>query len=114
MSEKVDYWVSRVRKLSVIAKIHPHVAYCIYTHGLVGKWTYFLRTLLDISDLLHSLESTIFKEFISAVTGRCVSDLERGLLVLPVRIGGLGLCNPSAVAGFKFFQDYFIFNSGDH
>jgi len=42
MSEKVDYWVSCVQKLSEIAKIHPHVAYCAYTHGLVGKWTYFL------------------------------------------------------------------------
>jgi len=102
MSEKVDYWVSCVRKLSVIAKIHPHVAYCAYTHGLVGKWTYFLRTLPDISDLLCSLELTIVKEFIPAVTGRCVSDLERDLLALPVRMGGLGLCDPSAVAGFEF------------
>ena len=65
----------------MIAKIHPHVAYCAaYTHGLVGKWTYFP----DISDLLCSTELTIVKEFIPAVTGRRVSDLERGLLALPV------------------------------
>ena len=31
-----------------------------------------------------------------------VSDLERGLLALPVRMGGLGLCDPSAVADFEF------------
>jgi len=61
MSEKIDYWVSCVQKLSVIAKIHLHVAYCVCTHGLVGKWT---QTLPDISDLLHSLE---LKEFIPAV-----------------------------------------------
>jgi len=59
---------------------------------------YFLRTLPDISDLLYSLESTIFKEFIPAVTSRCVSDLERGLLAIPAWMGGLGLCDPSAVA----------------
>jgi len=30
--EKVAYWVSCVQKLSVIAKIHPHVAYCTFMH----------------------------------------------------------------------------------
>ena len=84
-----DYWVSCVQKLGVMAKIHPHVAYCAYTHGLVAKWTNFLRTLPDVSDLLCSLELTIVKEFIPAVTSRCVSDLERGLLALPVWMGGL-------------------------
>ena len=29
----------------MIAMAHPHVAYCAFTHGLVGKLTYFLRTL---------------------------------------------------------------------
>ena len=42
VSEKVDYWVSCALKLSVIAKIQSDVAYCAFTHGLVGKWTYFL------------------------------------------------------------------------
>ena len=39
VNDKVDYWVSCVRKLSAIAMTHPHVAYCAFTHGLVGKWT---------------------------------------------------------------------------
>ena len=38
VSEKVDYWVSCVQKLSVIAKVQPHVAYCAFTHGLVGTF----------------------------------------------------------------------------
>ena len=37
VNDKVDYWVSCVRKLSAIAMTHPHVAYCTFTHGLVGK-----------------------------------------------------------------------------
>jgi len=47
-------------------KVQPHVAYCAFTHGLVGRWTYFLRTLPNISDFLWPLESTIAKEFIPA------------------------------------------------
>ena len=81
-----------MRKLSEIAKVQSHVAYCAFTHGLVGKWTYFLLTLPNISDLLRPLESTIFKEFIPAVTGRSAGDLERDLFAHPVRLGGLGLC----------------------
>ena len=103
VNEKVEYWVSCVRKLSVIAKAQPHAAYCAFTHGLISRWTYFLRMLPRISDYLQPLETTIFTEFIPAVTGNFVSDLERELFSLPARMGGLGLCNPSAnAANFEF------------
>ena len=81
---------------------HPHVAYCTFTHGLVGKWTYFLRTLPNISDLLQPLETTILKEFIPAIAGKSISDLERDLFSLPVQMGGHGLCDPSSIADFEF------------
>ena len=81
---------------------HPHVAYYAFTHGLIGKWTYFLRTLPNISDLLQPLETTILKEFIPAIAGKSISNLERDLFSLPVRMGGLGLCDPSSVADFEF------------
>jgi len=42
----------------MIAMAHLHVAYCAFTHGLVGKLTYFLCTLPKISDLLLSLLSS--------------------------------------------------------
>ena len=99
--EKVNYWVSCVRRLSQIARVQPHVAYSAFTHGLIGKWTYFLCTVPEISDLLKPLEA-IAGEFIPAVTGRSVGELERKLFALPVRMGGLGLTDPSAVAGFEF------------
>ena len=78
------------------------MAYYAFTHGLVGRWIYFLRTLPGISDFLQPLELSIIKEFIPAVTGNCVSDLERDLLALPARMGGLGLRNPSANFEFDF------------
>ena len=84
--------------LSKIGKSHPHVAYCAYVHGLANKWTYFLRTIPNISDLLQPLEDAIFHHFIPALVGKPVSDLERALFALPVRLGGLGICNPQALS----------------
>ena len=75
--------MSCVHKLSVIAKVQPHVAYCTFIHGLVGKQTYFYTHFL-MSLIFQPLESTIIKEFISAVIGRSGSSLERDLFALPV------------------------------
>ena len=42
----------------------------------------------------HTLEAGIRREFIPTFLGRAVSDVERDLLGLPARMGGLGLLNP--------------------
>ena len=61
-----------------------------------------MHALPNISDLLQPLETTILKEFIPAIAGKSISDLERDLFSLPVQMGGLGLCDPSGIAGFEF------------
>ena len=54
-----------------------------------------LRTVPDIADLLNPLEEAIQQYLIPALTGRppC-SSIERELLALPVRLGGMGITNP--------------------
>ena len=47
----------------------------------VGKWTYFLRTIPNISDLLRPLEIAITGEFIPAITGQSVGELTRKKVV---------------------------------
>ena len=37
VSEKVELWSRFVDRLSEIARIHPHVAYAAFTHGLCNK-----------------------------------------------------------------------------
>ena len=80
----------------------------------LGKWTYFLHTLPNVSDFFQSLESIIIQEFIPAVTGRFVSDLERDLFALPVWMGGLGLCNPSTIADFEYTSSVSVTSSLIH
>ena len=102
VSEKVDSWSCCVAKLSDIAKVHPHNAYSAFTHGLCNKWTYFLRTIPGISSLLEPLEAVISSKFILALTGRFISDDERALLALPIRLGGLGIVDPQTVSDSEF------------
>ncbi len=58
-------------------------------------WTYVQRTMPGISSLFLPLEDCISDVFIPAITGRCsMSPVERDMLALPVRFGGLGISNP--------------------
>ena len=68
VSEKVTNWVSEVTKLAEFALSQPQACYAAYTFGLKHRWTYFLRTLPDIQDLLEPLENAISKGLIFILT----------------------------------------------
>ena len=103
VSAKVLGWTKEIEYLAKVAVSQPHAAYAAFTHGLSSRWTYLLRTIPDIQDLLLPLENAIHQSLIPALTGRppC-STLERDLLALPIRLGGLGLYNPAAIAPTTF------------
>ena len=83
VKDKVRIWTKEITKVAEVAASQPHAAYTAYTHGLFGHWTYLLRTIPNIEDLLFPLESAIHQHLIPALTGRppC-SALERELLAL--------------------------------
>ena len=92
---KVQEWVEEVTRLSKIVTSQPHAAYAALTHGLLSKLTYLLRTVPDVSNLLHPVEEAIRHSFLPALTGRTgLNDMERNRLELPARLGGLGMMNP--------------------
>ena len=64
--------------------------------------SYFLRTLPDIQDLLEPLENAISHMLIPAITERKCNQLDRNILALQVRLGGLGLGNPSLEARHEY------------
>ena len=57
----------------------------------VDVFFFFLRTLPDIQDLLEPLENAISQVLFPAITERKCNQLDRTILALPVRLGGLGL-----------------------
>ena len=103
VSRKVKEWCDELMSLAKIAKSQPHAAFAAFNHGMTSKWTYVCRTIPEIDDLLRPLDEVIHQHFIPAITGRppC-SPLERQLLALPPRLGGLGLSNPSSDSQSEF------------
>ena len=99
VKNKVQEWTKEVNKLSEIARTEPHAAYTAFTFGLKHKWTYVSRTVPRIRDLMQPLENSIRNSFIPAITKdhQC-TDIERDLLELPPRMGGLGIVNPAKMA----------------
>ena len=100
--ERVDEWVNEVTKLADFAISQPQACYAAFTFGLRHRWTCFLRELLDIAELLEPLEREINKVLIPAVTDHTATKVERDLLGLPVRMGGLGFTDPVLTSSFEY------------
>ena len=92
---KVEKWSTQITSLSTLARTHPQAAYSAFVHGFAVKWQYVMRSIDFPSSLFQPLEDAIHQELIPALTGREPnSPEERKLLALPVRHGGLNICNP--------------------
>lgn len=92
MTRKVNKWCEEVESLAKIASSQPHAAYAAFVHGEQGKWSFLQRTVKEVSDLFQPLENCIRNKLIPAITGRpSVSDLERDLLSLPAKKGGMDI-----------------------
>ena len=91
IEEKVSEWCNRLSKLSDIAKSQPHAAYAAFTHGEQHRYTYFMRTLHNISENLKPIDKVLEEQFLPALFGREITDDDRELLALPVKEGGLGI-----------------------
>jgi Reverse transcriptase (RNA-dependent DNA polymerase) len=95
LRQKITNWISAVKKLALIAASQPHAAFAAFTQCLQGQWTFLSRTMPDNSDLFQPLEDSIRNDFIRALFKRDINDLERDMLSLPARMGGMGLFKPT-------------------
>jgi hypothetical protein len=91
IEQKVEEWCNRLKKHTTIAKSQRHAAYSGYIMGEQHKYTYFLRTIPNISDILKPLDDVIEHEFLPSLFGTTISPSEREIMSLPIRNGGLGL-----------------------
>ena len=95
VSNKVAKWVEDVEGLSSLAKDEPQAVYSCFTKAISHRWTYVQRTIPDISHLFRPLEAAIREKLIPALVGRTISDVDRRIFALPVRLGGMGIADPT-------------------
>ena len=94
VTNKVANWTEAVKNLAVIAQSEPHAAFSAFTHALQCQWTFLSRVMPDIADLFAPLEHAIRTVFLKSLLKKDVNDIERAMLALPARLGGLGILNP--------------------
>ena len=108
---KVEKWVKDIDELSKIAKDEPQYALSSFTKAISHRWTYAQRTIPDIRNLFQPLENVIREKFIPSLVGRRVSDVERRIMALPVRLGGMGITNPVSSSDDEFLASSEITDS---
>jgi hypothetical protein len=98
VKKKVDYWCAAVRKLAQVAASQPQAAFAALTKSLQFEWSFLQRVIPDCDHLFEPLETAIKDDFLPAVLGQELSELDRTLFSLPARMGGLGMRNPMQTA----------------
>ena len=92
---KVQKWTQDIVELTKIAKDEPQAVYSCFTKAIAHRWSYVQHTIPGIDRLFIPLEEVIREKLIPAIVGRKVSDIERRILALPIRHGGMGIANPT-------------------
>ena len=95
---KVRKWVGHVNVFAEAALTQPQLVYAALTKSLQHEWTFLLRVVPQCGELFQELEMSLFSRLLPALFGLEVSAAERRLFALPLRLGGLGICNPVSLA----------------
>ena len=101
VKKKIDNWILDIEQLADIAQDEPQAALSAFTKALCMRWSFVQRTISNIRHLFEPLEESIREKLLPAIVGRKVSDIERKILGLPVRFGGIGILNPVETADIE-------------
>ena len=102
VSEKVNLWVQDIEQLAGIAIEEPQAAYTAFVKSISHRWVFLQRTIPGVAHLFQPLENAIREKFLPSLIGRHLSDVERRIVALPVRLGGLAIRNPVAAAEYEY------------
>ena len=92
VEELCKVWIAQIEELSKIAKCEPQAAYSAFTAGFKHKFTYYIWTIPNLSEVLKPLDDVINNQFLPAITERqTISADNRKLIALQVRLVGLGI-----------------------
>ena len=108
VTNKVQRWIKDVEELATIAEDEPQLGYTAYTKALCMRWCLLQRTIPNTKEYFVPLEDVIREKLVPAIIGRKVTDEERKIISLPVRMGGLGIQNPTLTAETEFHNSSMV------
>ena len=50
--------------------MYPHAAHAAFSHVIMRKWQFIVRTVVDVGKLFQPIEDALNENIISALTGR--------------------------------------------
>ena len=91
MKEKVTDWFSQLRVLSEFSKSQLLAACASFCFGKQNKFSYFLRTIPEMNDLMQPVDKIVQNLLLPAISGEKFFAKERELYLFLVRSEGLGI-----------------------
>ncbi|KAI5742861.1 hypothetical protein M8J77_012006 [Diaphorina citri] len=98
IKEKVSKWITCVRHLANAAKQDPQSALTVLTKSLQFEWSFIQRVVDGCNDEYMPLKDVLHSCFLPSLFGREINDIEKELIHLPARLGGLGINDPMKAA----------------
>ena len=106
VTEKIDFWIEAVGKLSHIAKKDPQAAFIAISKSLQNEWTYLQRVLKSNEETFQSLKDVIALHFLPEICGFELHNFEADILLQPTRFGGVGIRDPVKTASSAYKSSY--------
>ena len=92
--EKAKKIAKQIETLAEIAEYEPQAAYTGYVVVVKHKWTFLQRTIPNTGEWYADIEDRLRNCLIPKLIGKVVGEIERNILGMPTREGGMGLVDP--------------------
>ncbi|KAL7461468.1 hypothetical protein ACHAXS_001898, partial [Conticribra weissflogii] len=106
LAPKIQEWVDGVKTLAAVATRFPQTAYAGMASSLQAEWQYVCRVVPGIAQALAPVEAAIRSDFLPALFGgttpMSIDDDFRRLLGHSVKMGGIGIRDPTKTADRLF------------
>ena len=92
IKSEIEKTATLIEKFSKITKASPQNAYSCYTKGVQNKLNFLTRKTPEAFKKMDENEKNVRQQLIPSITGKNhITDEDRNLFALPLRMGGLDL-----------------------
>ena len=99
---KVRSWESCVEKLASAAESQPQAVHAAFARSLQFEWCHLQRIVQNCGSAFKPLQDIINNRLLPAIFGGSISNIEKSIISLPARMGGMGIRDPVETARLSY------------